>query len=79
MERFCESKSLPWNYSYQTGGTSQGVNASSNLVTQTIQGGKIKKIYFLYLIDAEWKDFAKAKAYHEIIKKDWSDSSLFGL
>jgi len=55
------------------------VNASSNLVTQTIQGGKIKKIYFLYLIDAEWKDFAKAKAYHEIIKKDWSDSSLFGL
>jgi len=21
------------------------------------------------LIDAEWKDFAKAKAYHEIIKK----------
>ena len=43
--------------------------ASSNLVTQTIQGGKIKKIYFLYLIDAEWKDFAKAKAYHEIIKK----------
>ena len=56
--------------------------ASSNLVTQTIQGGKIKKIYFLYLIDAEWKDFAKAKAYHEIIltkiKKDWNDSSLFG-
>ena len=43
--------------------------ASSNLVTQTIQGGKIKKIYFLYLIDTEWKDFAKAKAYHEIIKK----------
>ena len=49
-----------------------------NLVTQTIQGEKIKKIYFLYLADAEWKDFAKAKAYHEIIKKDWSDSSLFG-
>ena len=111
MERFCESKSLPWNYSYQTSGTSQGVNASStgrrserkikacfyfferggtegfwknpNLVAQTIQGEKIKKIYFLYLIDAEWKDFAKAKAYHEIIltkiKKDWNDSSLFRL
>ncbi len=51
--------------------------ASSSLVAPTIQGGKIKKIYFLYLIDAEWKDFAKAKAYHETIKKDWSGSSLF--
>ena len=38
--------------------------ASSSLVAPTIQGGKIKKIYFLYLTDAEWKDFAIAKAYH---------------
>ena len=31
--------------------------ASSSLVAPTIQGGEIKKIYFLYLTDAEWKDF----------------------
>jgi hypothetical protein len=37
--------------------------ASSSLVAPTIQGGKIKEIYFLYLTDAEWKDFAIAKAY----------------
>lgn len=65
----------------ERGGT-EGFWKNPNLVTQTIQGEKIKKIYFLYLIDAEWKDFAKAKAYHEIIltkiKKDWNDSSLFG-
>ena len=47
--------------------TSQGVNASSSLVAPTIQGGKIKKIYFLYLTDAEWKDFVIAKAYHYYI------------
>ena len=35
--------------------------ASSNLVAQTTQGGKIEKIYFLYLNDAEWKGFAKQK------------------
>ena len=35
--------------------------ASSNLVAQTTQGGKIEKIYFLYLNDAEWKDFAEQK------------------
>ena len=43
------------------------------------QGGKIKKIYFLYLIDAEWKDFAIAKAYHEIIKKTGVIPVFFGL
>ena len=31
--------------------------ASSSLVAPTIQGGEIKKIYFLYLTDADWKDF----------------------
>ena len=31
--------------------------ASSSLVAPTIQGGKIKKTCFLYLTDAEWKDF----------------------
>ena len=41
--------------------------ASSSLVAPTIQGGKIKKIYFLYLTDAEWKDFAIAKAYQYYI------------
>ena len=46
----------------RTCGTSQGVNASSSLVAPTIQGGKIKKIYFLYLTDAEWKDFAIAES-----------------
>ena len=35
--------------------------ASSSLVAQTTQGGKIEKIYFLYLNDAEWKDFAEQK------------------
>ena len=36
--------------------------ASSSLVAPTIQGGEIKKIYFLYLTDAEWKDFAIAES-----------------
>ena len=66
-------------YFFERGGT-EGFWKNPNLVTQTIQGGKIKKIYFLYLIDAEWKDFAIAKAYHEIIpikQKDWNRSSLF--
>ena len=35
--------------------------ASSSLVAPTIQGGKIKKIYFLYLTDAEWNGFREAK------------------
>lgn len=35
--------------------------ASSILVAPTTQGGKIEKIYFLYLNDAEWKGFAKQK------------------
>ena len=55
-------------YFFERGGT-EGFWKNPNLVTQTIPGEKIKKIYFLYLIDAEWKDFAIAKAYHEIIKK----------
>ena len=55
------------NYNLRTCGTSQGVNASSSLVAPTIPGGKIKKIYFLYLTDAEWKDFAIAKDYHSSI------------
>ena len=36
--------------------------ASSSLVAPTIQGGEIKKIYFLYLTDAEWKDFRDSKS-----------------
>ena len=44
--------------------------ASSNLVAQTTQGGKIEKIYFLYLNDAEWKDFAKQKLTIDLLKKD---------
>ena len=45
----------------RTGGTSQGVNASSILVAPTTQGEKTEKIYFLCLNDAEWKGFAKQK------------------
>ena len=77
--RRSERKIKAYFYFFERGGT-EGFWKNPNLVTQTIQGGKIKKIYFLYLIDAEWKDFAKAKAYHEIIptkQKDWNRSSLF--
>ena len=61
------------NYNLRTCGTSQGVNASSSLVAPTIQGGKIKEIHFLYVTDAEWKDFAIAKAYHyHVTTSIWS-------
>ena len=40
--------------------------ASSILVAPTTQGGKIEKIYFLYLNDAEWKDFAKQKLTNQV-------------
>ena len=40
--------------------------ASSILVAPTNQGGKIEKIYFLYLNDADWKDFAEQKLTNQV-------------
>lgn len=53
----------------ETSGASQGANAGSIPVTPTNQGGKIKKACFLYLTDADWKDFCKAKSLPEITRQ----------
>ena len=51
--------------------------ASSSLVAPTIQGGKIKKIYFLYLTDAEWNSFREAKNILYLKQTTWWSFFLF--
>lgn len=52
-----------------TSGASQGANTGSIPVAPTNQGGKIKKACFLYLTDADWKDFCKAKSLPRTTRK----------
>ena len=74
MERFCEAKAYHVYFSGLSAvvaRTSGGREvASSILVAPTNQGGKIEKIYFLYLNDADWKDFAEQKLTIDLLKKD---------